>query len=60
MLELKDGEASRSVAGPFELSQVSVKNMQSILLSKVRSLIINVLFKSDLTFKSTLCYNFLV
>ncbi len=34
------------------LSRVSVKNMQSILLSKIRSLMRNVLFERDLVFKS--------
>lgn len=40
-----------SVAGPSEPSHVSVKNMQWMLLSTIRSLIRKYLFKRDRTFK---------
>ena len=48
------GMASFKITGASVLSQVSVKNMQSKLLSKLWSLIKNVFFKRDLTFKGAM------
>ena len=49
-----DGEASVRVIGQSAFSHVSVKNMQSIFVSKIRSIIRYVLFKRDFTFKSAI------
>ena len=48
------GEASVRKIGASVPSQVSVKNRQSIFLSKIRSLTIKVLFKRDRIFSSAM------